>query len=148
MGNNASSNNKAVDAASGAYSPTPREENIYDQSFPPGPPNSRYGGPTSSAPSSHQTHSHPILAHSMSSVTPPIPPRGLERRSYTMVSREKRPESTSVSYIQLSITVPIPSMMGRPYLIHEGIVFMVLIKHPAILYVVRKGWPLAGQIRK
>ena len=93
MGNTAS--NKAPDAASGAYSPTPREETVYGEYFHP-PPSSRY--------SSSGTYAGPSsLGTTSSSVTPPVPPRatGLERRSMTVVAREKPSDSpvrTSYAY--------------------------------------------------
>ena len=98
MGN--ASSNKAAEAASGAYSPTPREGNIYDQSFPPGPPNSRYGGTSGASPANllQQSFSHPVQTHSTSTGTPPVFPRALERRSHTTGCREKRSE-TSVRFI-------------------------------------------------
>ena len=84
MGNTAS--NKAPDSASGAYSPTPREETVYGDYFHP-PPSSRYSSSGTYAPSS--------LGTTSSSVTPPVPPRtsGLERRSMTVVARERPSES-------------------------------------------------------
>ena len=84
MGNTAS--NKAPDAASGAYSPTPREETVYGEYFHP-PPSSRYSSSGTYGPSS--------LGTTSSSVTPPVPPRatGLERRSMTVVAREKPSDS-------------------------------------------------------
>ena len=85
MGNTAS--NKAPDAASGAYSPTPREENVYGEYFP-APTSSRYGSSGNYGPSP--------LGTSTSSATPPIPPRvsgGLERRSMTVVVRERPTDS-------------------------------------------------------
>jgi len=95
MGNNASNNNKGSDAASGTYSPTPRDGNIYDQSFPPpAPSTARYSGGISS------TNHHSSLTHSMSSASPPVPPRALERRSHTMVVRERRPlHDSPVSFV-------------------------------------------------
>ena len=81
MGNTAS--NKAPDAASGAYSPTPREENVYGEYFP-APTRERYT--TSSGP-----YGPSSLGTTSSSVSPPVPPRlgGLERRAMTMGARER-----------------------------------------------------------
>ena len=85
MGNTTS--NKAPDAASGAYSPTPREETVYGEYFHPPPGSTRYSSSGTYGPSS--------LGTTSSSVTPPVPPRatGLERRSMTVVARERPSDS-------------------------------------------------------
>lgn len=89
MGNN-TSNKPGVEVAGGAYSPTSRDENVYDQSFPPAPVSRRYS-------TSSQTTSTPSFTASTggsSRVSPPLPPRSLDRRSYTVVSRHESPVST------------------------------------------------------
>lgn len=98
MGNStSSSSSKGADqAASGAYSPTPREENVYDSSFPPVPPSasasSRYSGVNGTS-----TVQPPALFSE--STTPPVPPRGLERRSHTVVSRDRRSETVECTHL-------------------------------------------------
>lgn len=92
MGNSTSS--KAADqAASGAYSPTPREENVYDHSFPPGPPTSSASSRYSASSGGTSSVQPPALFSE--STTPPVPPRGLERRANTVVSRDRRSETVS-----------------------------------------------------
>lgn len=116
MGNNASSNSKAAEAASGAYSPTPREENIYDQSFP-GPPNSRYSGTSgASASNLHQTSLSQFLQTNFPSTSaPPVHPRGLERRSHTMVCREKKSESSVRFIVTLNVWSKSLTCVGFTY---------------------------------
>ena len=86
MGNNTSNKPGGTDVAGGAYSPTSRDENVYDQSFPPGPP----------APASRRfsasSQSSPYAA--VSRVSPPLPPRGIERRSQTVVARHPDRDSS------------------------------------------------------
>ncbi len=95
MGNNTSSK-PGGDVAGGAYSPTSRDENVYDQSFPPAPgPVSRRYSISSQTPS---TPSFLTNTSGSSRVSPPLPPRGLERRSHTMVARH---ESSPVSILSL-----------------------------------------------
>ena len=84
MGNTAS--NKVPETVGGAYSPTARDENVYDQSFPPGPPTSRYTA-------SSQTQSPPSYASLR--VSPPVPPR-MDRRSYTVTSRPEKHSDSPV----------------------------------------------------
>ena len=90
MGNNTSNKPGGTDVAGGAYSPTSRDENVYDQSFPPAP------GPP--APASRRfsasAQSSPYAA--VSRVSPPLPPRGIERRSQTVVVRHHPDRDSSV----------------------------------------------------
>lgn len=84
MGNTAS--NKVPETVGEAYSPTSRNENVYDQSFPPGPPSSRYTA-------SSQTSTPPSYASLR--VSPPVPPR-LDRRSYTVTARPEKHSDSPV----------------------------------------------------
>ena len=90
MGNTA---NKTTDAASGAYSPTPREENVYDPSFMPSSSH-RYSHSNSYSAGGGLTQSTSAVN---ASNTPPIPPRGIERRSQTVVVRDRQHSDAPVS---------------------------------------------------
>ena len=93
MGNTSTASNKVPDAASGAYSPSPRDEHVYGESFY-APASSRYSTVSG-------TYGHSSLGSSATlpaTSTPPIPPRvggggGLERRSMTVVARERPADS-------------------------------------------------------
>jgi len=84
MGNNTSNKPGGAEVAVGAYSPTSRDGNVYDQSFipPPAGASRSYSTPATQTTSSYSTVSPPR-------VSPPLPPRGLDRRAHTMIIRDR-----------------------------------------------------------